>query len=212
MIPYRHSDAAQILGGRSLALCQAVALTSENDLGTLYRPGCALFAGLGHLKTCEVGDVLERTVRRIERHLHRCGLLGTKEDGLDLSSEGDPESNLASSAVSGQSPPAGPQYPEGLPPSPSTRPTPLFRKRFDLEELMPRLCQYSALYFSASDVMSFLGRKLTDHFQGEVVTDQREVEVPSEEAKIREKDLHSMRRGSDQRFQRRSVFVSREAP
>ena len=26
--------------------------------------------------------------------------------------------------------------------------------------------------------MSFLGRKLTGHFQGEVVTDQREVEVP----------------------------------
>jgi hypothetical protein len=53
----------------------------------------------------------------------------------------------------------------------------LFRKRADLEELMPRLCQYSALYFSASDVMSFLGRKLTGHFQGEVVTDQREVEL-----------------------------------
>ena len=48
----------------------------------------------------------------------------------------------------------------------------LFRKRADLEELMPRLCQYSAIYFSASDVMSFLGRKLTGHFQGEVVTDQ----------------------------------------
>ena len=54
----------------------------------------------------------------------------------------------------------------------------LFRKRADLEELMSRLCQYSAIYFSASDVMSFLGRKLTGHFQGEVVTDQREVEVP----------------------------------
>ena len=37
VIPYRHSDAAQILGGRSVALCQALALTSENDLGTLYR-------------------------------------------------------------------------------------------------------------------------------------------------------------------------------
>jgi hypothetical protein len=34
----------------------------------------------------------------------------------------------------------------------------LFRKRADIEELMPRLCQYSALYFSASDAMSFLGR------------------------------------------------------
>ena len=53
----------------------------------------------------------------------------------------------------------------------------LFRKRADLEELMPRLCQYGALYFSASDVMSFLGRKLTGRFQGEVVTDQREVEL-----------------------------------
>ena len=49
----------------------------------------------------------------------------------------------------------------------------LFRKRADLEELMPGLCQYSALYFSASDVMSFL----TGHFQGEVVTDQREMEL-----------------------------------
>ena len=49
----------------------------------------------------------------------------------------------------------------------------LFRKRADLEELMPRLCQCSALYFSASDAMSFLGRKLTGRFQGEVVTDQR---------------------------------------
>ena len=53
------------------------------------------------------------TDREAERHLHRCGLLGTKDDDLDLSGEGDPESNLASSAVSGQSPPAGPQYPEG---------------------------------------------------------------------------------------------------
>ena len=36
----------------------------------------------------------------------------------------------------------------------------LFRKRADIEELMPRLCQYSAIYFSASAVMSFLGRNL----------------------------------------------------
>ena len=60
--------------------------------------------------------MLERAVRRIEKHLDRCGLLGTKEDDLDLSSEGDPESNLASSAVSGQSPPAGPQWSSGLRP------------------------------------------------------------------------------------------------
>ena len=73
-----------------------------------------LFAGLGHLRTSEVGDVLERAVRRIERHLRRYGLLGTRGDDLDLSGEGDPESNLASSAVSGQSPPAGPQWSSGL--------------------------------------------------------------------------------------------------
>ena len=54
--------------------------------------------------------MLEPAVRRIERHLRRCDLLGTKEDDLDLSGEGDPASNLAYSAVSGQSPPAGPQY------------------------------------------------------------------------------------------------------
>jgi hypothetical protein len=53
----------------------------------------------------------------------------------------------------------------------------LFRKRADLEELMPRLCQYSMLYFGASDVMTFLGRKLTGHFLGEVLTDQREVNI-----------------------------------
>ena len=42
VIPYRHPDAAHILGGRYTAHCQAVALTSENDFRTLYRPGCAL--------------------------------------------------------------------------------------------------------------------------------------------------------------------------
>jgi hypothetical protein len=73
-------------------------------------------SGLGHPKTSEVGDVLERAVRRIERHLDRCGLLGTRNDDLDLSGEGDPESNLATSAVSGQSPPAGPQWSAGLQP------------------------------------------------------------------------------------------------
>jgi hypothetical protein len=51
-----------------------------------------------------------------ERHLDRSGLLGTRDDDLDLSGEGDPESNLASSAVSGQSPPAGPQWSSGLRP------------------------------------------------------------------------------------------------
>jgi hypothetical protein len=42
VVPYRHSDAAQILGGRYTALCQALALISEDDFRTLYRPGFAL--------------------------------------------------------------------------------------------------------------------------------------------------------------------------
>jgi len=53
----------------------------------------------------------------------------------------------------------------------------LFGKREDLNELMPRLCQYSMLYFGASDVMGFLGRKLTGHFLGEVVSDQMDVKM-----------------------------------
>ena len=39
--------------------------------------------GLSHLQTSEVGAVLESTVRRIERHLRRRGLLGIDEDGAD---------------------------------------------------------------------------------------------------------------------------------
>jgi len=71
--------------------------------------------GLGHLQTGEVGDVLERVVRRIDRHLRRRGVLRTFEDG-EASGEGDPEDTLAASAVSGQAPPAGPQWLSGLAP------------------------------------------------------------------------------------------------
>jgi hypothetical protein len=46
--------------------------------GAWYEDGGELaWEGLGHLGTREVGEVLERLVRRIERHLRRCGLLGT---------------------------------------------------------------------------------------------------------------------------------------
>ena len=75
-------------------------------------PSCAT---AGHLQTREVGDVLERVVRRIESHLRRLGLLRTLEDG-EPSAEGDPEDSLAASAVSGQAPPAGPQWLRGLAP------------------------------------------------------------------------------------------------
>ncbi|SRR5713101_944708 len=50
----------------------------------------------------------------------------------------------------------------------------LFRRRANLHDLMPRLLEYSTLYFGAKDVMSFLGRKLVGQFRGEVVTDNRE--------------------------------------
>jgi hypothetical protein len=55
-------------------------------------------AGLGHLKTSQVGEVRERLVRRIERHLRRRGLLRIDEDGLETNGEGDAEGNLAASA------------------------------------------------------------------------------------------------------------------
>src|SRR5271170_695809 len=74
---------------------------------------------LGHLKTREVGEVLERAVRRIARYLRRHGALAIAGgDGDDEDVE--PEQRLAASAVSGQAPPAGPQWLRGLSPlSPS---------------------------------------------------------------------------------------------
>jgi hypothetical protein len=38
--------------------------------------------GLGHLRTSEVGEVLERLVRRMERHLRRSGQLGAFTEGM----------------------------------------------------------------------------------------------------------------------------------
>ena len=51
----------------------------------------------------------------------------------------------------------------------------VFKSHRGLRDLMPRLVEHSSLHFSAKDVMSFLGRKLTGHFQGEVVTDRFEL-------------------------------------
>jgi hypothetical protein len=47
---------------------------------------------LGHLKSSEVGEVLERAVRRMEKHLRRRGMAAASDDG-------DPEDHLAASAV-----------------------------------------------------------------------------------------------------------------
>jgi len=85
--------------------------------GAWYEEGAELaWQALGHLTTSEVGEVLERAVRRIDRHLRRRGLVRIDNDVTDVGSEGDPESNLAASAVSGQAPPAGPQWLRGLQP------------------------------------------------------------------------------------------------
>ncbi len=47
--------------------------------------------GLGHLRTSEVGEVLERVVRRMERHLRRSGQLRTLEDEAEADGESDPK-------------------------------------------------------------------------------------------------------------------------
>jgi hypothetical protein len=82
--------------------------------GAYHEDGAALaWEELGHLKTREVGEVLERAVRRMARYLRRHGAIEPAE-GEDEDVE--PEEKLAASAVSGQAPPAGPQWLRGLPP------------------------------------------------------------------------------------------------
>ena len=97
------------LGGKSGAVTVVQRTSSDLRLnphlhvivldGTWREEGGELaWEGLCHLRTSEVGEVLERLVRRIERQLRRCGLLGTFGDEPD--GQGDPEGNLAASAVS----------------------------------------------------------------------------------------------------------------
>jgi len=50
----------------------------------------------------------------------------------------------------------------------------LFAGRDKLRELFPRLLHHAVVNFSAKDVLTFLGRKLHGHFQGEVVTDSKQ--------------------------------------
>jgi len=81
---------------------------------------------IGHLRTREVGEVLEHALRRMARHLRRRGLYTSttdrvESDGDDSTSDDSEHSEraaeeaLAASAVSGQEPPAGPQWTRGLP-------------------------------------------------------------------------------------------------
>jgi hypothetical protein len=71
---------------------------------------------LGHIRTGEVGDVLERAVRSMLRHLRRRGALEPAGAELDLArdEQDDAADVLVASAVSGQVPPAGPQWCRGL--------------------------------------------------------------------------------------------------
>ena len=75
------------------------------------------FHALPHLSTRDVGSVLERAVRRIERFLKRRGLL--RDDDHPPTCDADPDAAptlaqghaaLCTSAASGTSPPAGPEF------------------------------------------------------------------------------------------------------
>ena len=89
-----------------------------------------VFDPLAHLSTRDVGDVLERAVRRIERFLERRGLL-RDDDNHPTGDDADPDAAptlaqghaaLLASAASGTSPPAGPEFrrkPTPLGPLPS---------------------------------------------------------------------------------------------
>ncbi len=73
------------------------------------------FAALGHLRTREVGEVLERATSRMRRYLEKRGLLRESdaeqsEDEGDASREARGHEALCDSAASGASPPAGPQW------------------------------------------------------------------------------------------------------
>jgi len=50
----------------------------------------------------------------------------------------------------------------------------VFKSSSDLRELFPHLLSHSTLCFGAKDVMSFLGRKLTGHFLGEIISDMKD--------------------------------------
>ncbi len=80
-----------------------------------------VFHALPHLSTRDVGSVLERAVRRIERFLKRRGLL--RDDDTAPTGDGDADADpdatptlaqgheaLCASASSGTSPPAGPEF------------------------------------------------------------------------------------------------------
>jgi hypothetical protein len=50
----------------------------------------------------------------------------------------------------------------------------VFKSSSDLRKLFPRLLSHSTLFFGVKDVMGFLGRKLTGHFLGEIISDMKD--------------------------------------
>jgi hypothetical protein len=64
----------------------------------------------------------------------------------------------------------------------------LFRDRATLSELYPLLLDHALLHFSASDILTFLGRKLHHRFDGEVLTDCKKDRLPGARIKHRVKN------------------------
>jgi hypothetical protein len=64
----------------------------------------------------------------------------------------------------------------------------LFRDRAVLAKLYPRLLDHALLHFSASDILTFLGRRLHPRFDGEVLTDCKKDRLPGARIKHRVKN------------------------
>jgi len=64
----------------------------------------------------------------------------------------------------------------------------LFQSRAQLAELYPRLLQHALLHFSATDILTFLGRRLHPRFDGEVLTDYKTSRLPGARVKHRMKN------------------------
>ena len=64
----------------------------------------------------------------------------------------------------------------------------IFKDRSKLRDLYPRLLDHAVVNFSASDILTFLGRKLTGNFLGEVLTDCKKKREPGARVKHRVKE------------------------
>lgn len=63
----------------------------------------------------------------------------------------------------------------------------IFKDPASLKDLYPRLLDHAVVNFSANDILTFLGRKLTTQFQGEVLTDCKKKREPGARVKHRMK-------------------------